>query len=438
MVHRSIIQCPVCRSKILVRTQIGFLPDHPIRIHCGQCGILIEGAFTQDESKPQFSITFDNAEEVEYDAKIDYCIEVSGEFLTEKIKPFDQENDFIKISPFMKAVQRVEDDIENFQTDYLTFHRFLKQGWPQFRQMNDLWLSDNHQYLKDLIRPFLPAKQFPLNNDLELLRGLHILQIRWFNPIFRGNYFDIISEKMFGGIREIVAKDGMKYFELIDFFVGHQMLDNFERDVFKILHAFIRSYKYFVIALSLECYSDKPNLETEGTATVTFDDVKYFFQDCFECIGELAPLAIAYNNAKYRSSFREMAESPDPSLVKVKNIDDLLNQTKSNRLKFCLSDEVFNQIIELNYSSELRNVIGHLECFQYEGASQCITYYPSCVVGKGDKKSIYLVDFLCLALKQFRTVLLLNELVYQTKKMYFATQGQRPVNSNVFETDQWS
>lgn len=433
MVDRSIIRCPVCHSNIMVRTQIGFLQEHPIRIHCGQCGILIKGTFSQDDVKPQFNITYDNAEKIGHDSKIDYCIEVSGEFLTEKIKKYDQENDFIKISPFMKAVNNTEDDIESFQTDYLTFQSFLKKGWPQFRQINDLWLSDKHHYLEDLLRPFLPNTQFPLNNDLELLRGLHVLQIRWFNPVFRGKYFDIISKKMFVGIHEIMNKDMVKYFDMINFFADNKMLDNFERDIFKIIQAFVRDFKYFVIALSLEHYTNIPNLEIEGTATVTFDDVKHFFQDCFECIGELSPLAIAYNNAKIRSSFREMSQLPDPSLSKVKNIDDLLKQTKSNRLKYCRSDELFNQIIELNYSSELRNVIGHLECFQYDGASQRITYYPSCTVGKGEKKSIYLVEFLCLALKQFRTVLLLNELVYQTKKMHYAMQGQKPVNPKVFE-----
>lgn len=431
MVDRSIIQCSVCKSNIMVRTQIGFLQEHPIRIHCGQCGILIKGTFSQEKVKPQFTISYDNAEKIGHNSMIDYCIEVSGEFLTEKIKKYDRENDYIKFTPFMKAVNNAE-DVEGFQRDYLTFRSFLEKGWPQLRQMNDLWLSDKHQYLENLLRPFLPKAQFPLNNDLELYRGLHILQTRWFNPIFHGKYFDIISKKMFVGIHEIMDKDIVKYFDLIRFFAVNNSLENFERDVFKIIQAFVRNFKYFVIALSLEHYSSIPNLEIDGTATVTFDDVKHFFQDCFECIGELAPLAIAYNNAKFRSSFREMSQLPDPSLSKVKDIDDLLKQTKSNRLKFCLTDELFNQIIELNYSTELRNVIGHLECFQYDGASQRITYYPSCSVGKGEKKSIYLVDFLCLSLKQFRTVLLLNELVYQTRKMHFAMQGQKPVDPKVF------
>lgn len=35
----------------MLRTQIGFLPEHPIRIHYGQCNTLVEGTLSQDEAK---------------------------------------------------------------------------------------------------------------------------------------------------------------------------------------------------------------------------------------------------------------------------------------------------------------------------------------------------------------------------------------------------
>jgi hypothetical protein len=122
-----------------------------------------------------------------------------------------------------------------------------------------------------------------------------------------------------------------------------------------------------------------------------------------------------------------------PETSKITTIEKLMNTPKGNILKFGDTDEEFNKIIKLNTDAQQRNVIGHLECYEYDGVTQQVTYYPSCVVGKGEKKQLYLIEFLRNTVSLFETVFILNELVYQTKKSYYAFSGQTVVSPHVFD-----
>jgi uncharacterized Zn finger protein len=120
MTENSYIKCDVCGSVILVRTQIGWLPGHPIRIHCAKCGILISGNCIQDQENVDFGINFQNAQELNHeDVKtIDFYIEVSGELLTSKIRPFEEEKDEYQSPPFFNAFWSMDNK------DHETFSRF--------------------------------------------------------------------------------------------------------------------------------------------------------------------------------------------------------------------------------------------------------------------------------------------------------------------------
>ncbi len=43
MTNRSFLKCEVCGAITLMRLQAGWPEEHPLRVPCGRCGILISG-----------------------------------------------------------------------------------------------------------------------------------------------------------------------------------------------------------------------------------------------------------------------------------------------------------------------------------------------------------------------------------------------------------
>lgn len=435
MTHRIYIKCAVCGSIILTRTQIGWLPKHPIRIHCAKCGILISGAFVQDPNIPQFKITFENAIEVHMQEP-NYYIEISGELLTSKIRLFEKGKDEYQIPPFFNALQGMRRDgdetqaFQKFSRDYLTFLQFIESDWPFIRRLHEIWLSGNHEYLSEQMRDKLPPDQFSLNNDLEYLRGIHQLFLIGFCSVIPKNFFEYTTKSIWSNISDMVRVNPDGYFALTEFFYDNNLLNEYEDRVLKVLNSFVEKYPFLIMTIGLESYPATPDLSRNGTTTVSFDDVKHFYLECFEAIGEIIAIVIAYNNLKYRNDPFIM---PNSSFKDIKNLQDFLNmQNKGHKIKFLNSNEIFNNLISLDNDNGLRNAIGHESC-SYDGVSQTISYYSSGKKGKGEQKRIYLIEFIQKVLKQFYTIVVLIEILYQTRKYYYVQHGIMPVCPDAFK-----
>jgi len=89
-VYRAYLKCEVCEAITVVRTQIGYLDQHPIRICCGRCGILFNGLIVIDQKRGTYSLDFYNASQVRGRPlpTPDFIIESSGELLTDKLQAY--------------------------------------------------------------------------------------------------------------------------------------------------------------------------------------------------------------------------------------------------------------------------------------------------------------------------------------------------------------
>ena len=58
MTARTILKCDVCGETTMLRTQIGWLKQHPIRVHCGECNILISGTLETDQENAAYKLSF--------------------------------------------------------------------------------------------------------------------------------------------------------------------------------------------------------------------------------------------------------------------------------------------------------------------------------------------------------------------------------------------
>lgn len=439
MTDRRFIKCEVCGSIIMVRTQVGWLPGHPIRIHCAKCGILISGECIQDQENAEFDVRFQNAKRVEAEsADIDYYIEVSGELLTAKIRPFNAEEDEYQPPPFFTTLQSMQDDDHvsflKFKKGVLQLLYFIENDWPFVRRIHELWLSKKHEYLPEQMREYLPADTFPLNNELEYIRGIHQLFLIGFHPVLPQDFYSLKTKLIWENISDVARANSDGLVALTAFFFDNALLDEYENRFLQILNSFIEKYPFFITVIGIDSYKEVPNLLQKGTTTVSFDDVKHFYLDCFEVIGDVIALVVAYNNLKYRNDFAVLPSSSFPTIQTLSDYIEKMNN-KGHKVKFCETDEIFNQIISLDTDNGLRNAIGH-GSYSYDGVNQIIHYYPSGKQGKGIKEQIYLVEFIRKAWVQLQTIFILIELVYQTRKFYYVQHGIIPISSDIFKQRQ--
>lgn len=437
MVLRRVIECSVCKCKIIVRGQVGFLPEHPIMIYCAECKILISGTFYTNQEEVTASMSFDNAKDIT-DQTINgkYCIEVSGELLTKKIKLFEK-TDIVDFSPFMRTMQNVDFEIyNNLKQNFIIFIEVIKAEWLTVRQINELWLNQKYDYLQKELSKRLTDIHFSFASKKELLKGVHMITLNCLSCVLPKDYINNTAKPILKKFFEIANLNITGLISLAQFFDERGFINNHKKDVFKIYCSFVDKYKFFVPAFILKSYKVSPNYDLYGTATVSFDDIKQIYLDCFEFIGEAFPLISALNNLMYRDDFNTMATmSEDKTLATTTTLEKQIKQSKGNRLKFGASNEFFNEIIQLATSAELRNVIGHIEAYDYDGATQTINYWPSCFRGKGVQKSIYLVEFIQNTLGLFETVIIINEIIFQIQKILYDINDNRHVSDALFCDD---
>lgn len=420
-------QCNVCDSITRIKVQLGWLENYPVRIKCGKCNISIFGNVYLDQQNAGYSIKFKNVTPLEDIGEPDFLIEVSGELLTEKMRPYNGDIDTF-FSPFFKnGVFSMGENIEKFKESTTRFLHKIEYEWPTVKRINELWFNGNHTYLSKELHKLLDKTQFPADNELELLRAVHFLNSKFTNT-FANNYFKEITAHIFKEIGNINEKKQLlllaQHFET--------QLDNYEHKLFGIINKFIEKFHMFIPVYGLDFYEEKNEIEKSiknlGLTTVDFEDIKDFYIDTFEDIGDILNLLVAYNNLKHRADYKKMKENV---LKDIQNIEDFIKmRNKGRKLEFITGEESFDKIFASKVDNRLRNAIGH-RSYTYDVISQELTYYPSGDQAKGTSESLYLIEFVLECFQLMRTCIGLAEVTYQTRKFMYVHKGIIP---RTFET----
>lgn len=430
---RHYLRCDVCGAVILARTQVGHLDSHPIRIHCGQCGILISGKafFNQEEATVQFE--FSNAEIIE-ETKPDFYIEASGELITEKLQRANLDNElYYTVPPFYNSLWSMGNkNYEEFMKRSTRFIMLSKTQWPRIRRINELWLNGKTEYLIKQVEELLPKKQFPMNNNLEYLRGVHQLNIMFFSNILEPSFFKSTTDFLWKELRLLGKSNAKGLFDLAKDFGKCGLLKHYDEKVFGLYNEFVDIFQYILPTYGLRFYEKNIEevYENKGITTASFEDLKNFYLDCYEVSGDMVRLIVAFNNLKYRNDYQKMVAKRKDILT----ISDFDAKSKGIRIEFISGTEDFDRLVYPNLDSKLRNAIGH-NSYKYDGINQQITYYPSGNEDETDKNTKYLLEFCQDCSNIFQSLLNLSELVYQTSKLYYITQGCIPINPTVFGKD---
>jgi len=408
---------------------VGWLPEHPLRIPCGKCGILISGVARFNSEKIEEKLEFQNAHHVAGEVSAFY-IECSGELLTEKLRKRDSlQPGEDMLAPFIKAYMAMgQERYVEFKSRCIGFLTYCEKLWPSIRRVNELWLNESHHFLRKELRKKLPTGAYPLNNAWEEERGVHQANIHFTEPVRDPIEFNSTVEFLWKELPSLAGTHREPLKVLVNDFAQRGRLKDYHQRFLKVLERMVSRFRHVIPAYSVPFYNGdvKKLAESKGLTTAGFDDLKEFYIDCFEDAGEILLLLVAYNNLKHRSDHMSMR-----TLRKdISTLDQFHGLSKGNRVQFIDGKEDFDFLAN-GLNSQLRNAIGH-SAYRFDSKTQLITYYPKGKLGVGDEKRMYLVEFAMDFWRLFNIHVCLNELVYQSDKIFYLASGVTPINSEKF------
>jgi hypothetical protein len=357
----------------------------------------------------------------------DFYLECSGELLTDKL----QLRASLKpgadlIPPFFTSQWAMGiENFLNFKRRAIQFLSACTDEWPTVSRANQLWLGGQYDYLREELRPLLNNKVFPADKGLEYLRGIHQLNLLFTIPIHDSDQFEAVTEFLWSEFRSLVSNHKSEMISLARTYSENGILKDYSRRFLNVMERIVTHFRHLIPVFGLRFYNgnERSNAESKGMTTATFDELKQFYIDCYEDGAEmLLPLA-ALNNLKHRGDSNAMR----PIRRDVATLNDFSKLSKGNRIQFFDDGEDFDWIIRECFAAGIRNAIGH-SSYEYDVASQVITYYPKGTLGVGKEEAMTLLEFARLCLRIFQAHISLNELCYQLEKIYWISLGQKPVS----------
>lgn len=418
MVHNCFIKCQVCGKITRIRLQVGWLPEHPIVVTCGECGTSLSGKVTIGQEQPGLRFAFDNAEIV-IDENADYMVECSGEFpvMKQGVAKDPLEN---PITPFIRVMNRMDsnDAYEEFCESIAAVMK-TKQQWSFYKRILDLSGDLNNKYLLQEIRKMFDEKVMPCRNELEILRAVHMVEIHGFIGPLRP---DFLKDLTFSS--DILKLNMDQTRQLISFLNSNPGygLKDMQNLIYKMLDEFLDVFQALIPVLAVQYYKDDSiDYESEGTTTSNFDTVKQYYLDVYEALGNLLIVPVALNNIKYRGDYNKL----NPIEARNNSLSDFIGLTKANRYKYCIDTEIYTDKLRVIINSKLRNAIGHNDV-EYDTASQRITYIPN-PRDRSRKEEEYLLEFENEALRLFQGLLVTAEYIYRLRQLELMINGCVPL-----------
>lgn len=423
MVYNEFIKCEVCGCVTRIRLQVGWLDEHPIAVTCGKCGISLKGKVKIGQEIPELKFKFENAEMVNVTPTTlpDYVVECSGEFPTIKMcEGWVLQDNFV--TPFIRYQQKIT-DFDNYK-DFGRRVATLKHTiniWPQYKRVLQLYKGGNWEYLTQEIKKIFPEDFIMCRNELEIIRAVRMIEVHGFLLPLKP---EIISLPEIGSSILKLEKEQINSF--IEYLNSHDGygLNQMQEQINVLLGEFIETFPYLVPAFSLQfCEEEEENIdfETEGTTTSTYDDVKQFYLDTYETLGNLLIIPAAIDNIKNRDDANNFINN-DAGIV---SLDKFITSSKAHRFRLYNTNEIYMCTIDVRYNQKLRNAIGHNDV-EYETSTQKIIYIPD--PRKREKKlSEYLLEFEIEALSMFKTVLVISEYLYRLRELELLSKGVKPL-----------
>lgn len=419
MVNRVYIKCKLCNAVTLLRYQVGY-GDIRIVIPCGSCGCELRGSCTQNDEAGSLAYQFENAEILRNPESPDpdYVGQYSRELLAEKVKPYSYEaslsfSPFIAMNGYFQTHER-EGRLQNA----MGFVDNELSNADDFFDLIRLWENDKLTILAKKLDEILPPPPIADPNHLQTGMRLHSLAVLYLSPLMPEDWLN--RNDLFPLITSLIEHQSTEVFRCVDYFEKQNFLATSEKSLYAEIKRFLGIVPYILPAFAL-CDDDRMRsfLNERGMFSISFEDLKSYYQNSYEVIANCSDCLIALNGIQHRNDFTALPSTTN----EIKTIYDLeKSRSKIKKIEtFLPMDESFSKLISGPLYSHIRNAIGH-NTVSYDVFSQIITFEDR-HNGKTHTERKYLVEFAQICIENFCTCVYLLEIIYQLRRIAFARSG---------------
>lgn len=422
MVNHAFCQCNYCKTKILLRFQMGYF-DIPFDICCPECGVHICGI---QKIVDDHTLSLNNASIIEEDFEaLDYYADFSVELPHAKINHFESIESLTKtkFSPFMLTASLYEGD-KHFELikHMREFLSFRSSYWSQLTPLFDLFFNGKIALTQEHF--FKLSSRFVVKNDLDALMALHQTTVLGMNTILPdgtlGKFIDASKQISMPSVL-------LKVDDFITSLGGEKYFNSVSKRLVKIYDRWIVNFEKYIPAtmLSLGNAVEKLDKDTFGIATTSFEDMIKFYADSYELILDYIDVAIGLNNIVVRgdhNTFPTNTIRVNKTTPCVGSFENYREIVKSSRLNLFVDNEPFSKVIPLN--RKVRNAIAHFN-YEFNSGTQKFTFSDKY---KGSDKTVelYLIELALLCYENISILVYLDELLYSLRKIHYTKLGMFP------------
>ncbi len=406
MVQNFYIACEVCECTIRLRYQVSEI-QCPIKFSCPECKTQISGSLQtvwhygkeDDETMPwHYDMKLNNAKKTNTD-KCKYVCELSPDLSTNKIQ-LDNSDKYI-LTPYMRQTLNPH-GIHNQNTRFYNFFKCWEKDWNNHKVNIDLCYNEKYEVLY----PRLSVKYDEFPADINCMISVHHDLINFSFKILPKGVPKEYS-KLGSKILKLVSNQ-KEEFEKITKLYDFDYTKQLERKGLQLIKSFLDMYPKFLPVfntLKITGYKDL------GVSTLSFEDIKSFYQDSYEFILYNVPRIIALNNIRARKNI-------DSFIVGEYDFKSKIDKYSSKYLIYqeLISDnDDFSWLIDNVIENHIRNSIGH---FNYEEnlIEQTIVFIDE-HKGKNHTETKALIEIARDCVYMFYTLMNLLELNYNILKI---------------------
>ena len=399
MTHNIFVKCDVCGCIIDLKWQIGYLPKSIFKVNCGRCKTVIEG-YLYTNNKPGFNYEIKNAKEIneKFDVDCDYIIPISGEILTEKMMSGEEQ---FRSTPFINMISLIGvENFSRFNDRFLNGMEKIDLLKEKCNRINELYLNKEYKYLKKMLKDDfdITIKKYNENNIMKEKLNVDIL---FFESFVIEDFF-VMKDKMHKNYKKIRATNKKEYEKLLNFVECD--IEKNERKIREVLNLFVEKYNCFIPILILEYVKPDKRINfynNYAITTVNFEEIRNMYLKIYENVINASTIIIGLNNIMYREKY----DCINNAIINKKNsIQDYIDMSKGNRIKFLEQNEFFNITIP-NFDKDIRNAIGH-EDIEYDAFHQKLKF---------DEKEESLMEYVFNIWNCYKCCLLLYEIILNIK-----------------------
>lgn len=408
MVTNFFVACEVCGCTIRLRYQVSEVPCS-IKFHCPECKTEISGSLQtiwhygkeSIEKIPwHYDLNLKNASEISVESS-KYVLEISPDLSTNMISLDNNDPNQYKLSPFMRQAFLPE-AVKNQNTRFYNFLQKWEKDWDNIKIKIDLCYNEKYNLL--LSRFGGKYQDFP--DEINCIMSVHQELIFFCAKILPK---DILKDYTKIGKRLIkifqnAPKEFNDFCQIYDLNYTKQL----ERKTLQLLKTFLDIYPKFLPVFNTLKIQECKDL---GISTLTFEDIKTFYQDSYEIILYSLPRVVALNNIYCRKTLNGFVDKTDDFKKRIESYSSKVNIYK----ELISQQDEFSWLIDTAIENHIRNSIGH---FNYEENTEKQTVlFIDDHKGKTKKETKTLMEISRECVNMFYTLVNLLELNYNILKI---------------------